>query len=461
MKSYQIVLLIVLSLFVYSCSDNLTNVGSGIQPASDQITVGTDTFHVSTENVLVDYINSRPDSFLLGTFNDAKFGSTQADILAQVNCPEGFKFPPLSTPDSAVVVMYYKTWFGSKYSPLEVKLYEMTKNTFDYSSLYPSNLDPTIYTDLSKPLASRIFSAKDAVKLRSDSTAIRFKLSSDFVQRFFDASHYSSTSTFLNFFKGIYITAGYGAATLLNVEQIDLHYYYNYKYTTQDIHGNDSIGTRNTYLIFPANSEVRQVNRFLHNDRATVVQQRDSVNYIATPANLQTRVNIPLNRISQHMKKGVNGKTPLTVNSALLKVEVTETELDTALHPVVKYLLLMKESAKSRFFNNRELPSDTCAIRGDYTTAEVGTTGVYKHYYTFNLAKLIVNELKNAEKTGKTPLDKLNMLLVPVKIATATSTSGVVSYTSVKEDYEMSAVTIRSGKNTYSPMRINVVYSGF
>ena len=121
----------------------------------------------------------------------------------------------------------------------------------------------------------------------------------------------------------------------------------------------------------------------------------------------------------------------------------------------------MKESAKTRFFNNRELPSDTCAIRGDYTTAEIGTTGVYKHYYTFNLAKLIVNELKNAEKNGKTPLENLKMLLVPVKIATTTSTSGVVSYTSVKEDYEMSAVTIRSGKNVYSPMRINVVYSGF
>ncbi len=460
MKSYPVILLFLLSLFVYSCSDNLANIGSGIQPSSDQIKVGTDTFHVATEDVLVDFINSRPDSFLLGAFYDSKFGSTQADILAQLNCPEGFKFPSNAVADSAAVVMYYKTWFGSKYSPLDVNIYEMNKGTFNYTSLYSTNLDPSAYTDRSIKLGERIFSAKDAAPIRADSTAIRFKLSNNFVQRFFDDSHYSSTKTFLDFFKGLYITANYGAASLLTIEQIDLRYYYHYTYATKNINGGDSIVTVNRYLIFPANSEVRQVNRFQHNDRASVVQHRDSVNYISSPANLHTRVNVPLNRIQQHINKGIAGKK-LTVNSAMLKVEVTETELDTVLHPVVKYLLLVKESAKDRFFNNRELPSDTCAVRGDYTTTEIGTTGVYRHYYTFNIANLIVRELKNAAKNGTVPAENLKMLLVPIKVKTSTSTSGVVSYVSVKEDYLMSAVTIRSGKNAFSPMRMNVVYSGF
>jgi hypothetical protein len=468
MKSYPVILLFLLSLFAYSCSDNLANIGSGIQPSSDQIKVGTDTFHVTTADVLVDFINSRPDSFLLGTFYDSKFGSTQADILAQLNCPEGFKFPPNTIADSASVVMHYRTWFGSEYSPLDVNIYEMNKGTFNYTSLYPTNLDIAAYTDRSIKLGEKIFSAKDAAPGRTDPTAIRFKLSSNFVQRFFDDSHYSSTKTFLDFFKGIFITANYGAATLLNIAQIDLRYYYHYTYTTRKVSGGDSIVTRNSYLIFPANSEVRQVNRFQHNDRASVIQHRDSVNYIASPANLQTRVNIPLNRIQQRIKNGVNGKK-LTVNSALLKVEVTEAELDAALHPVVQHLLLVKESAKDRFFNNREFPSDTCAVRGDYTTAEIGNTGVYRHYYVFNIASLIVKELKTAEKNGTLPLENMKMLLVPVKITTATSSNGVVSYVSVKEDYLMSAATIRSGKEinplsgdkVTEPMHINMVYSGF
>lgn len=460
MKSYPIILLFLLALFVNSCTDNLTNIGSSIQPSSDQIKIGTDTFHLTTENVLVDFINSRSDSFLLGTFYDSKFGSTQADILVQVNCPEGFKFPKLSQPDSAVVIMHYKSWFGSQYSPLDVNLYEMNKSTFNYTSLYPSNLDPTVYSDLSIKLGERIFAAKDASPNRIDSTAIRFKLSNDFVQRFFNDSHYSSTSTFLNFFKGIYITANYGAATLLNISQIDLNYYYHYTFTSKNINGGDSIVVRNNYIDFPANSEVRQVNRFQHKDRATVVQPRDSVNYIASPANIETRVYIPLNKIKQQMNSKIIGKK-LTVNSAVLKVEVTEADLDITLHPIVKNLLFIKESAKNRFFNNRELPTDTCSIRGDYTTSEIGTTGVFNHYYLFNITNLIVKELKTADKNGTPPVDNFKMLLVPVKIATSTSSNGTVSYISVKEDYLMSAATIRSGKNTFSPMRINVVYSGF
>lgn len=471
MKSYQVILLFLLSLFVYSCSDNLANIGSGIQPSSDQITIGTDTFHVSTANVPIDFIDSRPDSFLLGNFHDTKFGSTQAEILAQVNCPEGFKFPPLSQPDSAVVIMYYKTWFGSKSSPLAVNLYEMTKKTFNYTDLYQSNLNPTDYTDLSKPLGSRIFPAKDPVRTRTDTTAIRFRLSNDFVKRFFDDSQYSSTAKFLNFFKGIYATTNYGASALLSIEEIVMMYHYHYTYKTKNINGGDSIVTVKSYLVFPANKEVRQVNRFQHNDRASIAQQPDSVNYISAPANIQTRVNVPLNKIQQHLNAGTAGKA-LTVNSATLKVEVTETEADTATqHPVVKYLLLIKESAKKRFFDHGELPSDTVAIRGDYTTSStlVGTTTVYKHYYSFNIANLIVRELKNAAAQNKTPDENLSLLLVPVKISTSTSTSGVTSYISVKEDYLMSAVTIRSGKEidpksgnkVTIPMHINVVYSGF
>ena len=455
MKSYTVILLFFVSLFVFSCTDNLTDLGSGIQPSSDLIKVGTDTFHVTTENVLVPFMYSKPDSFLLGAFYDTKFGSTQADILVQVNCPEGFKFPPLSVPDSASVIMYYKTWVGSKYSPLDVNIYEMDKKTFNYSDLYPTNLNPDDYTTYSKKLAEKIFSAKDAVKMRTDSTAIKFNLSKDFVQRFFkNDSNYSSTAKFLQSFKGMYITANYGAATLLNISQIDLQYYYHYTYTTKNLTGSDSIVTVNNVLIFPANSEVRQVNRFLHKDRESVVKQIDSINYVASPANMHTRVNIPLNRINQHLNDGIKGKK-LTINSALLRVDVTELTQDTAsLHPIVKAMMLIKESSMDRFFNNNELPSDTCAINVNLSSEQIGTTGVYRYFYSFNVAKLVANELKIH---GNSAPENLVMRLVPVRIKT-NSSGGVIE---VKQDYLMSAVTIRSGKNTTSPMRINIVYSGF
>ncbi len=462
MKSYQIIVLFFLSLFIFSCTDSLTDIGSGVQPTSDQIKVGTDTFHLTSITEPVEYINSRPDSFLLGSFYDAKFGSTRADILAQLNCPVGFKYPSNAIADSAAVIMYYKTWTGSQNSPLNVNIYEMNKGTFDYTSLYHSNIDPSLYTDQSIKLGQRIFSAKDAVVIRADSTAIRFKLSNSFVSRFGNDAYYSSTDNFLKFFKGLYITANYGAATMLTIEQIDLRYYYHYTYDSKDINGKDSLATVNSYLIFPANSEVRQVNRFLHDDRASVNLNRDSVNYISSPSNFQTRVNVPLKRIKQRMDSVTTGKN-LKINSALVKVEVTEVAEDTAsYHKAPEYLLLMKESAKRRFFDDREVPSDTCAIQGSYTTEEIGTTGVYKHYYSFNIATLVENELKVAKENGTTLPDNFSLLLVPVKISTVTSsTTGLTSYLYVKENHLLRAVTVRSAKNAYSPMKISLVYSGF
>lgn len=457
MKSYPFILFFGALLFLFSCTNDLTDIGKGIQPTSDQIMIGTDTFHLSSKTVFVDSIFSRPDSFLLGTFYDTKFGTVQADILAQVNCPEGFKFPPNAVADSAKIMLYFSSCFGDSLAPLDLNIYEINKKTFSYTGFYPSNINPSDYTDLSLKLGERIIIAGG----KTDSTKIiKFKLKNDFVQRFFNDTYFKSTDDFLGFFKGIYITANFGASTLLNINTINLKYYYHYYYQTKNITGGDSTATVNDYLTFPANAEVRQVNRVLHPDRKIVVNPDNNVNYISSPANLQTRIGLPLNKIQKRLNAGINGKK-LTINSALLKVEVTDTEQDTILHPIAQYLLIIKESAIDRFFNNNELPSDTCAVLAQYTYAEIGTTGVYEQYYTFNLAKLIANELNITKQKRTTPVENMNLRIIPVSVGTSTSSSGTTSITSVKQQYLMNAVTIRSGYNSTSPMRINLVYSGF
>ena len=157
------------------------------------------------------------------------------------------------------------------------------------------------------------------------------------------------------------------------------------------------------------------------------------------------------------MEAGIANKK-LTINSALLKIEATDIKTDTVSAPTTRYMLLIKEEAVDRFFKNQELPNDTCAVLAGHTLAlVVNTTDVYQDYYSFSVAKLIANELKIAKDNGKVPVEQIPMRLVPVLVTL--DTSGNV--TAVKQDFLMSAVTIRSAKNTYSPMRINVVYSGF
>ncbi|MDD3320856.1 MAG: DUF4270 domain-containing protein [Paludibacter sp.] len=448
MKFQSFVLLILVAIFSFSCADDLTNIGESIQPGSDEILIGTDTFHVSTENVFVESIYTRQDSFLLGTFYNEKYGSTQADILAQVNCPVGFLYPPQSIPDSVLVVLYYDTWFGDSYSPIDVNIYEMNLNTFNYTTHYPTNIDPLEYTDKSINLGRRIFTAQDTSGTRTYSTYISFKMDAAFVNRFFDDSYYASETEFQNkFFKGLYITANFGASTILNVSQIDMEMHYHY---TAQKNGRDTVIT--DVKTFPANKEVRQVNRFVHNDRDVLVKQKDSVNYIASPANINTRVKIPLKRMAERMKAKTGNKT-LTMNSALLNVEITDFETATIAMPVTSYLLLIKEDSIDNFFKKNKLPDDTYAIVSQYSYAQIGTSGVYGYSYSFDTATLIANEIKNNE----VPDENLNMLLVPVRI----TTDSYYSVTEIKQQFLMSGVTIKSGINPNSPMRINAVFTGF
>lgn len=460
MKSYSVIFILLVSLFVTSCTDTLTDVGKGTLSYSDAIIVKGTSFQITSKTDTIISIVSQPDSFLLGTFNDTIFGTIRAQILAQLNCPVGFKFPANSVADSAKIFLNYYSCFGSTTSPLDINIYEMTK-TFSYTGIYPSNIDPNIYCD---PDPNRRKELKigerkiTAGKNSSTSKSIVFKdTTKTFLNRFLDDSKFNSTNDFVNYFKGIYITAQFGAATLLNIgrQQLNMVYYYHY------IHGTDTI---NNYLTFPASSEVRQVNCIQYPDRKKWVKLNDTITYLASPANLYTELNLPLDTIQARLKKDVNGKR-LTINSAILRVNVAKTEEDTALHPVVKYVLLIKDKDNGKtpdnFFKNSELPSDTCSVLGRYTVAQVGTTSNYERYYSFDVATLIANELKHSGGNASA----IKLRLIPVAVGTSTSTSGTTSISSIKQQYLMSAVRLRGNKeNTKSvsdALTLKIIYSGF
>ncbi len=448
MRSRSFILLTLVAIFFFSCADDLTNVGVSIQPGSDEISVNADTFHVVTENVYVDSIYTRQDSFLLGTFYNNKYGSTTADILAQVECPVGYKFPSNAVADSAIVYMYYTTWFGDDLSPMDVSIYEMNVNTFKYSEPYYSNLNVANYCDKSKLLSHRLFTASGVST--ATTKAVKFPLPKTFVDRLSKDSLFMSSDNFLKSFGGFYITSSYGSSAILNVSRILMQYYYHH---TISKNGKDT--TIVTAVPFPANEWVRQVNRYVHEDRSEKAKLRDTINYnyVSSPANLETRIKIPLARMNDSIYSKLANKK-LSMNSALLKVEVAEIDDSSLPVPLTSYLLLIKESAMKRFFENNELPNDTCAILGKYNAVLNDSTNEYDYYYSFNTAKLVANEIKNKSYLTN---EYLNMRLIPVRV-TIDSNSSV---TEVKHQFLFTGVTLKSGSNQESPMKINAVFSGF
>ncbi|MBN2767136.1 MAG: DUF4270 domain-containing protein [Paludibacteraceae bacterium] len=467
MKFQSFFIVILLSVLAFACTDDYTDIGSAIQLPGDTIIVDAKSLNLQTENIMLNSIYSRPDSFLLGTFVDniSNTGTTYADIFAQFMPPVDFSYPEGSKADSIKLFMYYYSWFGDQYSPMQVNLYEMNKgNIFNYSQAYQSNLKPEDYVDPNNKilLGSRIFTAKDAVIPRSDTTAVVFKLSDNFKDRFSTLMHNrrfndiasdtaNNISKFHKLFNGIYITTDFGSASMLYVRSIVLRYYFSYKYLAP---GDTTSTTVSTYVNYAANPEVRQINRFQHPKKEAInlyYNSRPEVNLISSPANIYTKIKIPL----EDIKKSISmGNRKLIINSATLRVDATDVKDTTLAQPLARNLLLVNNSLYDEFFRKRQLPTDSTAILASlsYELDSVDRSK-YNYYYSFDMAKMISTTFKNQPEFN----GHLEMMLVPVSL-TYDGNNNVIE---IKHQNTMSTTKIRSGAAQDNPMKLKMVYSGF
>lgn len=460
MKVHHFILMLIVSASIISCNDdNITDIGSGIMPSTDKIEVAAESFSISSGDFFVPSMYVRQDSFLLGTFYDETYGTTHADILAQVENPENHIFNPAMVPDSVLYVMYYNKYFGDKYSPMHVSVYEMNKATFRYTQAYPTNLNPFDYSDKSQFLGKKTFTAVDATK-RNDSTYVSIKLSNDFLTRFSTLikGSYSDANPFINAFKGIYVTPDFGSAVMLYVRRLDLEYYYHYNYTIKGSKGQDSTVKVNSMVTFPANARVRQVNRFLHPDTAVIKNQlaakASQVHYISSPANIYTRINLPLLQMQTNMQLG--GKR-LAINNAKLRVDVAEVSSDALSQNLVRNILLIREADYNDFFIKRKLPDNTTSILGTLSSESNSGTGETDYYYSFDIAQMLATEFKNAKNSGTALTNNNSFMLIPVRLKSDANNN----VTEVDQQFLLSAVTVCGGNHTSKPMKVNVVYTRF
>lgn len=465
MKKQLLTLLSVIVCLV-GCKDNDVNSGLSILPEEDLIVVGVDSFGVQSSLQSVDYIYSAPDSFLLGEC-DSRFGTLHADILAQFTCPIDYRYPEAAEVDSVCIFLYYTSWFGDGNSPISVSVYEMDKNTFSYTELYPSNIDIDDYCSLDESTKvlyrPRIITASSPTDSIYSSTTkqyipyIRFRTTDEFAKSFFEKNDYSSQNTFNQNFKGLYIRSEFGNSTLLYIGQISMAVYYHFTYQK-----NGADTTVHDMKSFYSNSEVRQVNHIQYTNLPLGYLQSlsDSINFIVSPANIYTELAIPMQLMGDSIRAKLGSKRPY-VNRAKLTVDVlnvysgstADKTADDWAQPSA-YMLLLKADASERFFKERELPSDTCAILGTLTSG-VDSIGNTIYYYEYDISTLLTQQLRQ-----QLEVDSLRMLLVPVHVSTTSSSSSVV-VSSVQPQHTVSATVVRSANNKDNPMRFEVVYSGF
>ncbi len=457
MQSKFFLLIFLFAALFSACDENaVTDMGSVLQTDADKIKVGVDTFHLDTDNFMVPFMVSRPDSFLLGSFIDKHFGTTNADFFMQVEPALNFDYPAGAVADSAELILQYSSWFGYQYSPMEVSVYLMDKNkTFDYTKTYFSNLNVAEYSSKTNLIGKKSFTARDALLVNAQNSTVKMKLSENFSKTIFAEvlkKKYSNLNTFLSDYPGFYVTSNFGSATMLHVSSVVLRYHFHYKYKLPT--DTDST-TVSAYINYPANSWVRQINRVEHPDTAIIRQKlelSDSVNFISSPANVYTRVNLPIKRMKDKINNSNNKR--LNINSAQLKIHISEIAEMSDVQRVPEQILLVRDTDSepySQFFSKRQLPNTVSSVLGNYGTGKDEITGETAYFYSFDLAALVENELKNNDN------ENASYILVPVSV----KQNSAGSIIEVKEQNLMRSVSICSGKNKQRPMKLNLVYSLF
>lgn len=457
-------LLFFLIIAFAGCKDDSISAGGSVLEKEDEILVRSDTFPIRSSLLQVDSIVSLPDSFMLGEMVSS-YGTLHADILTQFACPIGFVYPEGAEVDSVCLCLCYRSWFGDGNTPMSITAYEIDLGSFDYARSYPTNINPDDYVDESSPevLAREkvvVASSKKDSAYSSGTGAyyplIRARMSDEFTKKFFNIRDFSSQEAFNDAFKGLYIVSEFGSGTILNVIDINIAVYYSFSYEKA---GSDTLV--HDMKAFYANSEVRQINCISYKDQKEVFEQLqgDSAlhDYVISPANIYTRLQFPMAKIQDRINSRIDGKRPY-VNMGKVKIGVSnmtntvKTREDWS-RPASQ-MLLIKESAMSRFFSKRELPTDTCALLADLTRG-TNKDGETEYYYTYDMSELLTKQLRSNNNP-----DTLNMVMVPVDVVTAT-TNNTTYIISIKQQQTVSATVTYSANNPTNPMDIEVVYSGF
>jgi hypothetical protein len=421
-----------------SCKDDSLDLKNSIQPTKDEITLAADTFHLKATDSLVASIPAKvsTDTFLLGSYTDALYGNTKAEILAQFNCPTGWTLPDSISSPTLKLTLSHSAYQAKGDSTLSIKVYRMV-NTFSYSGAYYSNINPNDYAS-TELVGTRVKSKKNST---AESDTISIPLDNSLRDELINAvrnnkSVYSNETAFTNFFKGLYISVDGSSTSIFTLSQLNMILSYYYKNA-----GGTTISQVET---FPANKEVRQVNRVVHDGTKPTTAGKI---FVSSPAGIEANINIPISSIRDRFKiKVANGTAylnsttrKLSINSAMLTLEVADTS--TIDYP--KYLLLIRRSAVNSFFSTLSTPDGKSSILAEYSASGKS--------YAFSLKTYLANKLKDESVVGDDP-----MVLIPVMITYDTSSN----ITGVKYDSKLHAVALKGPTNA-SPLKLDIVVSGF
>ncbi|MFZ4455842.1 MAG: DUF4270 domain-containing protein [Bacteroidales bacterium] len=396
-----------------ACSDDMSLIGSSIQPDSDKVDIRPDTLLLSDSISTFDIgsIYALSNSALLGNLSDKTYGETQCDFMAQFNCTENFNIPDsvISGKDSllySTVTLLYRSYAGNPDEPMQASVYQLNNKL---SKEINSDVDASKYCNKSILLGRKGYVAKNVYAASGNSAydSIQIKLSNQFTKDFHDKlrnnrGFFQSNESFANYFPGIYVTNNSGSGSIVSIESISLNFFFKYKVDTT-YKGQDSVIV--TSHSMKVNEETYLVNRY-KNSHLPIPAKTDNYTYIKSPAGLFNHINIPIKKLAEKV-----GKSRLNGAKLTIKAERPNYDTNTLLSPP-SYLMLIKENELADFFKNKP---QFDARKHAYATFNSSTNS-----YTFtNISKIFTEYL--SETGNYNGPDAIAYVLLPVSVNESTS----------------------------------------
>ena len=449
---------------ISACDDDLSLVGTTIQPPEDLITVFTDTFQMKAATVRLDSIYAKTSECLLGEMYDPVYGIIKADIICQFYCEEDFQFahtPYNNQIDSVELIINLQQnsagglmAYGDTLNPMQLTVYPVNK---PLKRNFYSNDNPEQYCDMANPLGSAAYTLYDLSV--PDSTryddlyynpSIRVRLPIELGRKFYEEAlknpaTFKDQNSFNQFFPGIYITNTYGSGSLLltNGEYIMIAMYYSIpKEVDEDDDPADSLELR--VQRFAVSKEVIQINRFKNSNIDQLLDENSTYTYVKSPAGVCTKLIIPTTEIA----KKVDVKERF-INGFTLQLKYLPSEEWAYAYSPPEYLLLLPEDSVISFFEKSSVEDDKTSYisfmptdgSSNYSSKYATPYGYspYNRTYSFgNISALLKTHIENS------PDKDLSLLAIPAYRKIYTSDNSTFYTTGMSHSFNLSGVKIRA-----------------
>lgn len=204
--------------FIVSCKKNDSNLGTNVLDPNDLLNAfQVDTFSLTTFTIAEDsVITDNPAYAVLGSYNDPKFGTFDANFYTQFRLSGvNPNFGDLSTitVDSLVLGLEYTGYYGDL-SPQTLEVYRMTES-IDIDSTYYAFTTKNVNSarNLIEPGYSTFTPDPYGITVIGDDTVdtqLRIRLKNTLAEKFIveassGSSSFSSNEFFLEYFKGLHV----------------------------------------------------------------------------------------------------------------------------------------------------------------------------------------------------------------------------------------------------------------